>query len=75
MAGVVIGGALSVGSGEPWWVFEEGLERPVGLGSWGLTVERGYRIVGGQWGSGLCDWGPERAPALGGGLGRAVLWV
>lgn len=32
---------MSVGSREPWWVFEEGMGRLVGLSSWGLTAGGG----------------------------------
>lgn len=74
--GVGMGGALSVGSGEPRWVFEEVVEWPVGSGSWDLTVERGYRVVGGQRGSG--PWALWRGPLWdtcpGRRLGKGPSW-
>lgn len=60
---------MEAGSGEPSWVFEEGTG---GLLVWQLGPHherQGMRL----WdsGLGLCGWGTERAPVLGGGSGRA----
>ena len=66
-------GALSLGSGEPSWVFEEGVGA---LLAWQLGPHCGRQDIGQWWspwdsGLGLCGRGTERAPVRGGGLGRA----
>lgn len=59
-------GALSVGSGEPWRVFEERMPRPVGLGRRASLWEAAYGVVvGGGRGIGAQREHPARDGAQG----------